>query len=147
MAKKRENKNVDVYLDDTTSNAGSVVKRSVETEHLSRPVHHHCLELRAGWAGGPLPVIASGTEGSSQDEGEGKLQCEHERAREDRTHIESRVGSDTSCVQVPEDGCKGAGGGKVGKEAWVLPVHQTFIFIFIFPEGVSQCSSLDGEPR
>lgn len=53
----------------------------------------------------------------------------------DEAHVESGVGSNTICVEVPEDGFKGARGGKVGKEAWVLPVHQTFFYFlfFIFP--------------
>ena len=40
-----------------------------------------------------------------------------------RAHVESGIGSDTICVEIPEDGCKRAGCGKVGKKAWVLPVH------------------------
>ena len=145
MAEKK--RTFGVYLDGAPSNAGGIVKCDVKTEHLSRPVHHHCLELRTCWAGGPLPVITNGTRISNQDKGEGKLQCEHERewtTQEDgdRAHIESGVGSDTICVQIPEDGWKGAGGGKVGKEAWVLPVRQALIFI-----SVSRRSSLDGEKR
>lgn len=59
--------------------------------------------------------------------------------REDgeRAHVESRIASDTICIEIPENGFKGAGGGKVGKEAWVLPVHQSFVLFYSRREGLS----------
>jgi len=66
-----KNRNVDVYLDDTPSNSGSIVKHNVETKHLGRPVHHYCLKLRTCRTGGPLAVIGSGMT-SNEDKGEGE---------------------------------------------------------------------------
>lgn len=55
-------RNVDADLDDTPSNPGSIVKRNVETEHVSCPIHHQCLEFRTCWASGPLTVVVVGHE-------------------------------------------------------------------------------------
>lgn len=68
-----------------------------------------------------------------------RVRHEYERGWKTRwnvTHIEPGVGSDTICVEIPQDSFKGAGGGKVGKEAWVLPMHQTFVSIFFSRKSV-----------